>query len=204
MMYTEPTMSNRKTLHLCDFDGTITHEDSLPRFLKFAVPVPGLIGGGFILIFRFLALILSGNWSKGAGKAALLSVFFKGRTTREMEELGNEFYRQKIPAMFRTALLAQLRTAHQNGDTVVVVSASLDVWLRPFCAKEGFGLLCTELEYLDGRFTGQFATPNCKGAEKATRIQSAYKLSTFHKILAYGNSKGDAEMYALATKVFKF
>ena len=203
-MNTAPPISKHKTLHLCDFDGTLIHEDSLLRFLRFAVPLPGLIGGGMVVTFRFLALIFSGNWSKAAGKAALLSVFFKGRTVQEMENLGNGFCQQKLPAMFRTALLAQLRLAHQKGETVVVVSASLDVWLRPFCAKEGFGLLCTELEYIDGQFSGQFATPNCTGEQKAIRILAAYDLGTFESILAYGNSKGDAEMYELATKVLNF
>lgn len=203
-MNTAPPISKHKTLHLCDFDGTLIHEDSLLRFLRFAVPLPGLIGGGIVLPFKFIALILTGNWSRGAGKAALLSSFFKGKTSGEMEALGNDFYRQKIPAMIRTALLAQLRLAHKNGETVVIVSASLDTWLRPFCAAEGFELLCTQLEYQAGQFTGQFATPNCKGEEKAKRIQAAYDLKAFEKVMAYGNSKGDAEMFELATKVFRF
>ncbi len=191
-------------IHFCDFDGTLTHDDSFIRFLWFAVPFPGLVGGGIVLIFRFLALIVSGNWSKGAGKAAVLAVFFKGKTDREMEALGADFCQKKIPAMLRTALLEQLKNVHRKGETVVIVSASPDLWLRPFCADVGFGLLCTELEFVAGKFTGQFATPNCNGPEKALRIQSAYPLHTFDKIMAYGNSKGDEAMFELATKVFKF
>ncbi len=191
-------------IHLCDFDGTLTHEDSFVRFLWFAVPLPGLLGGGIVLIFRFLALIISGQWSKGAGKAAVLSVFFKGKTDREMAAKGTDFCQKKIPAMLRTPLFKQLLSVHQKGETVVIVSASPDLWLRPFCAEIGFGLLCTELKFVEGKFTGKFATPNCNGAEKALRIKSAYALHTFDKIMAYGNSKGDEAMFELATKVFKF
>ena len=121
-----------------------------------------------------------------------------------MRALGEDFYRKKITIMLRLELLERLRHATQGGETVVIVSASPDVWLRPFCASEGFGLLCTELEFEAGIFTGGFATPNCNGAEKARRIQAAYDLRVFEKISAYGNSRGDAAMFALADSVFKF
>ena len=121
-----------------------------------------------------------------------------------MRALGEDFCLKKLPKMLRTTLVEEMRRARQNGETVVVVSASADIWLRPFCTQEGFELLCTELEFLEGKFTGQFTTPNCKGPEKVLRIQSAYKLQDFKKIWAYGNSKGDTEMFELAEKVFKF
>lgn len=191
-------------LHLCDFDGTLTHEDSFLHFLRFAIPLPGLLGGGFVLIFKLLALVLTGQWSNGAGKAAILALFFKGKSEAEMRVLGEDFCQKKLPSMLRAALITQLRRAQEKGETVVIVSASLDVWLRPFCEKEGFALLCTELEYTDQNFTGNFATPNCKGPEKVQRIRAAYKLSEYKKIWSYGNSKGDAEMFELAEKVFKF
>jgi len=195
---------NRTILHLCDFDGTLTWGDSLLRFLFFAVPISRLLVGGLDLMVKFFTLILAMKWSKSAGKAAVFSTFFKGKTAREMRTLGADFCQKEIPAMLRVALLEQLRYAHQNGETVVVVSASPDVWLRPFCAEEGFELLCTELEYVEDKFTGQFSTPNCNGAEKAARIQAAYDLDAFEKIVAYGNSNADGSMYDLATKVFKF
>jgi len=198
------TAQHNTQLHLCDFDGTLTKGDSFVRFLLFAVPLHRLVWGGFVLIFNLLTLILAGKWSNGAGKAAVLSEFFKEKTVREMEALGANFYQQKMPAMLRTALLESLRQAVQKGETVVIVSASPDVWLRPICIEEGFELVCTELEFKSDRFTGNFATPNCNYDEKARRIRELYKLNTYDKIMAYGNSKGDSAMLALANEVFKF
>ncbi len=211
----------KPTLHLCDFDGTLTRGDSFVRFLIFAVPLPRLALGGIVLLFHFSVLFLKGKWSNEAGKTAVLSYFFKGKTLEEMQALGEHFCQQKLPTLLRLELLALLRQARRDGHKVVIVSASVDTWLRPFCETEGFDLLCTALEFLANenkatplsghpplpevlRFSGHLATPNCNGAEKVRRIQGAYALHSFERIVAYGNSKGDAAMFGLAEEVFKF
>lgn len=121
-----------------------------------------------------------------------------------MKALGAGFYAKIIPGLLRSDLLETLRLAVKNGEKVVIVSASLDLWLRPFCHVEGFELLCTELEFLDGKYTGRFSTPNCNGQEKAVRILADYDLQSYEKTIAYGNSEGDAAMFELADEVFKF
>ena len=203
MNYERGTLTGLQ-LHLCDFDGTLTKDDSFVRFMLFAVPLPQLVAGSFMLIFKFLGMMLSGKWSNSSAKAAVLSMFFKEKTIAEMDALGEDFHQKKISSMLRSELLQSLRHALQNGETVVIVSASTDLWLRPFCQAEGFDLLCTELAFEGGKFTGLFATPNCNGAEKARRILASYNLDSFDKITAYGNSDGDTEMFALADKVVRF
>ncbi|MFN0174550.1 MAG: HAD-IB family hydrolase [Saprospiraceae bacterium] len=203
MNYERGQISGRH-LHLCDFDGTLTQGDSFVRFLLFTVPLPRLIVGGFVLVLRFSGLIFSGKWSNEAAKAAVLSVFFRGKSVAEMKTLGEEFCQKKIRALLRTELLERLRQALQKGETVVVVSASPNIWLQPFCAEERFDLLCTELEFESGQFTGNFSTPNCNGAEKARRIHASFDLNAFEKVTAYGNSKGDAAMFALADEAIRF
>lgn len=203
MNYERGTLTGLQ-LHLCDFDGTLTKDDSFVRFMLFAVPLPQLVAGGVVLIFKFLGMMLSGKWSNGAGKAAVLSLFFKSKTVAEMSAMGEEFHRKKMPAMLRSELLESMRGAIKNGETVAIVSASTDLWLRPFCKAEGFDLLCTELAFEGGKFTGLFAALNCNGAEKARRIRASYDLDSFDKITAYGNSDGDTEMFALADKVVRF
>jgi len=193
-----------RLLHLCDFDGTLTKGDSLLRFLWFSLPAARLVWGSVVVLFKFLTLLFSEKWSNEAGKAALLSTFFKGKTIEAMKALGAGFYAKKIPGLLRSDLLEKLRLAVKNGEKVVIVSASLDLWLRPFCHVEGFELLCTELEFLDGKYTGRFSTPNCNGQEKAVRILADYDLQSYEKTIAYGNSEGDAAMFELADEVFKF
>ncbi|KAA8711021.1 haloacid dehalogenase-like hydrolase [Helicobacter canis] len=50
--------------------------------------------------------------------------------------------------------------------------------------------------------SGEFATPNCYGEQKAVRIKARYDLSRYEEIYAYGDSKGDTAMLALATHAF--
>jgi phosphatidylglycerophosphatase C len=194
-----------RLLLLSDFDGTLTRGDSFAQFLWFAVPLPKLAVGSIWLTIRFLFLFFSGKWSNEAGKAAVLSAFFKGKTEAELAALGARFCHARLPKILRPTLLARLRHDRASGARVVIVSASPDVWLRPFCDTEGFDLICTLLAFdAEGRFQGRLATPNCNGAEKARRIRAAYDLATFTHIVAFGNSSGDAAMFALAHEVWRY
>lgn len=186
-----------KTLALFDFDGTLTKGDSLSRFLWFAVPLPKLFVGAILVGFRFLRLAWSGAWTNEKAKEILLATFFKGFPREALYELGEAFCQQKLPAMLRPERMGQLEAYKVAGATVVLVSASPDIWLRPFCAIAGIQLICTELAFESGIFTGKLATPNCNGHEKARRVRAAFDLNDFDEIVAFGNSMGDAEMLAL-------
>ncbi|MBK7669085.1 MAG: HAD-IB family phosphatase [Sphingobacteriaceae bacterium] len=87
-----------------------------------------------------------------------------------------------------------------QGHVISIVSASLDIWIRPFCEKHGIDYLCTEIEYVNGISTGKLLTPNCNGAEKAVRIKQRYNLTDYSSIIAYGNSSGDKAMFDLTTQ----
>ena len=86
----------------------------------------------------------------------------------------------------------------EQGHKVVIVSASIECWLKPWCDKNGLGLIATKLEIKDGRVTGKFLTKNCYGIEKANRVKEGYNLDDYDYIYAYGDSRGDKELLALA------
>jgi len=188
-------------LILFDFDGTLIKGDSLLRFLLFAVSPGKIVIGSFQVLIKFLALVLSGSWTNERAKETLLAVFFKGQSQAELEALGTEFYKQRITTgMLRPEMLTKLREYRDSGDTVALVSASADIWLRPLCTAENILMICTKLDFENGKFSGKLASPNCNGPEKARRIQAAFDLPTFEKIIAYGNSSGDDAMLALANE----
>ncbi|HLP92579.1 MAG TPA: HAD family hydrolase [Saprospiraceae bacterium] len=206
-------MANKASiLHLCDFDGTLTTSDSLLHFLWFASG-PGQWLRALVLVpCYFTGLLLQGKWSNARAKEGLLRIFFKGKARQELEAIGVAFCWEKLPGITRRALLDTLKAAADRGEQVVIVSASPEIWLAPFCREAGFALLCTELAYQQTgvfphetpRFTGYFATPNCNGAEKARRILEAYSLADFSHIIAYGNSRGDEAMFGLAHEVVRY
>ena len=48
----------------------------------------------------------------------------------------------------------------------------------------------------DWSSTGRLATPNCKYDEKVRRVRAAFRLETFERVVAYGNSPGDYALFA--------
>jgi HAD superfamily hydrolase (TIGR01490 family) len=191
-----------KTLVLFDFDGTLTKGDTLSRFLLYSLSPGALVRGTMLVIYSFLRMIWQGSWTSARGKEELMSVFFKGCEKPQLEQLGAAFCREKLPDLLRLEVLEQLRAYQKAGARTAVVSASADIWIKSFSEAEGIDLVCTQLEYLDGVFTGKFATPNCNGHEKAVRIRAAFNLADYAKVIAFGNSVGDSDMFALSDEAW--
>ena len=84
------------------------------------------------------------------------------------------------------------------GHEVIIVSASLVSWLKPWCDKNKVALIATQPNFSKtDKFDG-FNGENCHGKEKATRITEQYSLEKYTSIYAYGDSGGDIQMLALA------
>lgn len=67
---------------------------------------------------------------------------------------------------------------HLNrGDKVVLVSASMDVYLKPWCEKYGLDLICSEIEAENDVLTGFYKHQDCSGIVKKLRILKHYNLS---------------------------
>jgi phosphatidylglycerophosphatase C len=188
-----------KKLVLYDFDGTLTHSDSFYQILRFSVPLWRLGWGSFILFFRYLALFFNQKLNRESGKIAIIDQFWGHLTQTELKGLGHRFCEQRIQYFLVPERMAQLRQYQKEHDTtVVLVSASCDFWLKPFCESEGIHLICTELNFENETWTKSFKQGNCSGAAKAARIQEQFDLNAYDHIIAYGNSKGDLEMINLA------
>ena len=78
----------------------------------------------------------------------------------------------------------------------------MECWVKPWCDKNNIDLISTRLEVKDNKLTGKFATKNCYGREKVNRVKEAYDLSQYNHIYAYGDSRGDRELLALADESF--
>lgn len=184
-----------------DFDGTITTKDSLEDFICFAVGKPkyylGLLAQSPMLVAYKLKLLANHK-----AKAKLMAHYFKGWSEQEFTQIAEDYCEKALHKIIKKDALERLQWHQQQGDKVVLVSASMRHWLGPWAHKQGIDLLCTELEVENGQLTGAFATNNCYGPEKARRIHSAYQLDGYEKIYAYGDSSGDKEMLALAHEQF--
>lgn len=94
-------------------------------------------------------------------------------------------------------MMERIAAHRERGHTVVIVSGSLDVYLAPWCRRHGLELICNRLESVDGRLTGRYAGGD-RGGHKVADILARYDLSRYERVHAYGDSREDRAMLALA------
>jgi len=189
---------NGKRLALFDVDGTLLPGDTLWDFFT---QTHGSFGR-FSPIWACRMPIIQwklGKLSNSRAKELLLAQFYLGKSEKELREQGQRMLNRIWPRIYPQALKT-IETHRQAGATLALVSASPQIWMQEFGKRLNIPtVLCTQLDFQNQIFTGRFLGQNCYGPEKARRIQEAFDLNSFSEIYAYGDSKGDQEMLALAT-----
>lgn len=183
-------------LALFDFDHTITYVDTYSRFLR-ASAMPGQRRRGELAVSPWLLGYRAGLVSASRLRARATQVAFRDRMESEVRDQGEHYARTDLPRLVRPEMLERIRWHQSRGDAVVVVSGSLDVYLRPWCDALGLRLICNELESRSGRLTGHYH-PCDRATDKAAHIQARYDLATYTNVHAYGDSREDQPMLALA------
>ena len=188
-------------LAIFDFDGTITTDDSLIRFIRFVVgdlkTLWGMVFLSPMLVVYKLKLIP--NYK---AKQMMLSYFFKGMDKQQFQKIAEEYSLKHIDTILRPKAMEKITWHKELGHKVIVVSASIECWIRPWCDQNGLDLIATKIKVKNGLITGKFLTKNCYGIEKASRVKEAYNLDDYDYIYAYGDSRGDKELLGLADKSF--
>ncbi len=190
-----------KNLALFDFDGTITTNDSLIKFIRFAVGDVKFIFGMILLspMLTVYKLKLIPNYK---AKQYMLSYFFKGMSEEKFLQVANEYSLNQIKTILRPKAIEKITWHKKQGHKIVIVSASIECWLKPWCDENNLNLIATKLEIKRNIITGKFLTKNCYGIEKVNRVQELYKLSDYDHIYVYGDSHGDKELLALGDESF--
>jgi HAD superfamily hydrolase (TIGR01490 family) len=188
-------------LALFDFDGTITTDDSLIKFIRFVVGDTKFAAGMAVLSPMLTAykLKLIPNYK---AKQYMLSYFFKGMSEEKFMQVANEYSLKHIDTILRPKAMEKIAWHKEQGHKIVIVSASIECWLKPWCDKNNLDLIATKLQIKDGIVTGKFLTQNCYGIEKVNRVQEQYNLDDYDHIYTYGDSRGDKELLELADESF--
>lgn len=186
-----------KHLALFDFDGTLTHRDSLADFIQYSCGLPKTIVGSIVLSPVLISQKL-GLYSNTKAKQRVIAHFFKGFDQIHFTHLGDDYATARLPKILRETALKKLNWHKEMKHEVVIVTASIEEWIKPWARKVGVYLIATRLERKNGYLTGRFETPNCQGEEKVRRIQQVLNLNTFDFIYAYGDTNGDKQMLELA------
>jgi phosphatidylglycerophosphatase C len=184
-------------LALFDFDGTITTRDVYPGFVTAVSPRWRVWLGWALLGVPYLGM--KRGWvSPRFMRLSLAFIGFAGASEARLRAAGERYARDTIARLLRPEAMRRIAWHQAQGDTVVVVSASMDFYLQPFCREHGLELVCNHPAAFRGRLTGGLRERDCAGAGKVVRLAERYDLSQYRAIYAYGDTEEDRAMLALA------
>ncbi len=208
--------ADRPVVAAFDFDGTLTARDT---FVGFLAEIAGRTALATTVVRELvpLARMTIGRSSRDRTrdgsrdglrddlKARFVRHLLAGRDEATVRRAGADYGRRLVDELVPSTR-ARLDHHRRRGDTTLIVSASLDVYLEVVAEELGIdGLACTRLEVVDGQVTGELAGPNCRGEEKVMRLrQLTADLGVADaELWAYGDSAGDDAMLATADRAFR-
>ena len=192
-------MAMNVTVAAFDVDNTLTVRDCVVPFMKSV--------GGCSRLSKVLFSDLGATFQsikrrdRDSLKMKFVEGIFAGKDSREVESLGIHFASKVADKWLRSDVATRMRWHQEQGHVVILVSASLGAYLHPLGdLLEVDAVLCTELEEKDGLLTGKLVGQNCRGREKASRVQKWCQdsgIATEDLVYAYGDSSGDTELLEL-------
>jgi len=187
------------TVAAFDVDNTLTVRDCVVPFMKSV--------GGISRLSKVLLTDIGETFQsvrrrdRDSLKMKFVDGVFAGKDAREVESLGIQFASKVADKWLRSDVATRMRWHQEQGHVVILVSASLGAYLHPLGdLLEVDAVLCTELEEKDGLLTGKLVGQNCRGKEKASRVQKWCQesgIATEDLVYAYGDSSGDTELLEL-------
>lgn len=184
-----------------DFDGTITTKDTFLPFLYSAFGRRRVLAAVIELTGDALGVVL-GVSNRDRFKEFLVAKLLTGESVRRLRQVGED-HAQRIESWVRPAALERIQWHRAQGHRLVMVSASLDLYLESIVQRLGFDdLVCTRASFDGEFFDGQLIEGNCRRAEKVRRLVALIGSLERVELFAYGDSVGDKEMLDAAEHAF--
>lgn len=188
-------------LALFDFDGTLTTRETYGDFTRHAVsPLRRALGTP--LFAPMLAFYKRGLVSGNRIRRHVAAFGLRGASVAQVHATGARFAAEHIPSLLRGDAMQRLAWHKRQGDTVVLVPGGLDFYLAPWRQTHDVELICSRMASRGDRLTGHYLGAQCVGEEKARRVRKRYDLGGYATCYAYGDTREDAAMLALAHKRF--
>ncbi|NMR35231.1 HAD-IB family hydrolase [Chryseobacterium aquaticum] len=187
-----------KKLYCFDFDGTLTYKDTMFLYLKFYNSSKFRIQFvKHIPLFILLKLKLADTEKV---KKSFIGSILKGQLQTKIEDKSKLFFEEYYPKILRENALDFIGNIDKGNTDSLIVTASLDIWTKPFAEKLEMKLVATQAEFKNGIFTGNFIGKNCNGEEKLERIKTEINGAKYDKIIAFGDTSGDKPMLQWANE----
>jgi phosphatidylglycerophosphatase C len=153
--------------------------------------LPGLLP----VVLRFAL----GRADRGELKGRLIAALLGALEQRDLDAWNARY----VPALLQrgvfAAALARIAAHRDAGDHLILMSASVDLYVPEIGRRLGFdATICSGVAWRDGRVAGPLSSANCRDQEKARCLREVAAQLPALPITAYGNSGSDLPHLVLA------
>jgi phosphatidylglycerophosphatase C len=180
-----------------DLDHTLTDTDTLRMFLVESSG-RGSLAWSAVRHLPRMAAGLRGGSSRDEAKRVIVRELFAGKPLSDAVAAAERTAESAIGNHLRLDTTECLRWHQDQGHQVVIVSASIDLYVRLIASHLGVDhVIATRLDVTDaGILTGDLIGANVRGEEKARALELVLGSSKLK--WAYGDSEGDRAMLELS------
>ena len=179
-------------LALFDLDGTITWRDSFVPYLRgFLVRHPRNLQRLWRVPGALARFLLDGG-QRGRLKESLMVSLLRSVERSALDLWTHAFVDTLLAHGTRAQALAQIERHRAQGDRLVLLSASPDLYVNRIGERLGFDdTIATGVRWNGDRLDGHLTTPNRRGAEKARCLEDLRRRNAGLRVVAYGNGAAD-------------
>jgi len=184
-----------------DLDGTVARRDTLlPYVARYLLRHPWRA-------WRLPAVLSSaagfavGRGDRGGLKGSLIRAGLGGVTAAEIESWNARFLPPLLAGGLFTAAVAAIEAHRRQGDHLILMSASVDLYVPEIGRRLGFDqTICSGVAWRQERLDGRLRTANRRDQEKVRCFEAAASAHPGLATVAYGNSASDLPHMVLATR----
>ena len=186
-------------LAVFDLDGTLTRRDTYVRYLfRYLVRHPAR----FVRVLQLPWFVLQfylGRISNTVLKEKFLGACLGGLDRPGLLRWTHAFLDELFASGFREEGLMTLDRHRKRGDVLVLLTASLDLYVDQVGSRLGFHhVICTKVEWQGNKLSGRLSGPNRYGAEKVRCLQELKEQYRGYPVIAYADHHSDIPFLQLA------
>ena len=175
-----------------DLDGTITARDTLLPFIAgWLRRHPARLIHFWRLPGALLRFLVAGR-DRGRLKSDVLRMAMGEASRADVSAWSDAFVASLAPPFIHVKALDAIRRHRDAGDRLVLLSASVDLYVPLIGARLGFDeTVCTGVRWEGARLDGRLTTENRRGEEKRRVVAALRERFAGCRIAAYGNAASD-------------
>lgn len=185
-----------------DFDGTVIYGYSATTYLREQIKRGDIAPKQLIQLSKTMIDFGLGNMGFSAMMMAA-SQYLAGIDEAEYQEFGEKLYKKHIAKLIYPESRALIEAHLKKGHTVALISAATPYQVVPAARELGIPhVKCSNLEVVDGKFTGAVIKPTCYGMGKvdaAEQLQRAHDLD-IQQSFFYSDSDEDIQLLEFVGK----